>query len=299
MSSGGLAFWLFVVATSMKLLLFPTYKSTDFEVHRNWLAITYSLPLKDWYFEDTSQWTLDYPPFFAYFEWVLSQFAQLIDPKIVTTLSSEPYDTPQTVLFQRTTVILSDILLLIGCVKAASSFAQTPLQRLVCTGLILLSPVLFMIDHIHFQYNGFLLGILLLSLGCLGDNQPVIGGALYAALLMLKHLYLPLAPLYFLYLLRNYVLADTWGNGAASKATRLVLLGGAVLAVFAAALGPVLLAGGSPLAAAAQLAARLFPFQRGLVHAYWAPNAWALYLGADRLALAALRAARRAPDNRR
>ncbi|KAI5826106.1 glycosyltransferase family 57 protein, partial [Schizophyllum commune Tattone D] len=263
-----------VLSTAFKLLLFPTYRSTDFEVHRNWLAITHSLPISQWYYDTTSEWTLDYPPFFAYFEKLLSIPASFIDPKIVDVNNLE-YEAWSVIAYQRTTVILTELVLGAACLRLIRNSVDPATQRIIAASLFL-HPGFIIVDHIHFQYNGFMFGILLWSIIMAREGKRLASGILFAVLLNFKHIYMYLAPAYFVYLLRSFCLSPT----GRLQIKNFLSLANAVIAVFVTSLGPFMLMGQIP-----QLLSRLFPFKRGLNHAYWAPNVWALVTALDRVLL--------------
>ncbi|XP_036800286.1 probable dolichyl pyrophosphate Glc1Man9GlcNAc2 alpha-1,3-glucosyltransferase isoform X2 [Oncorhynchus mykiss] len=194
----------------LKCILINAYHSTDFEVHRNWLAITHSLPVSKWYHENTSEWTLDYPPLFAWFEYSLSHVAQHFDKEMLV-VQNLLYTSPATILFQRLSVIVTDIVFIYAVKECCRSVREEKGSKdllghpfFILAALLLWNFGLLIVDHIHFQYNGFLFGILLLSVA--------------------RHLQ-----------------------------------------------------GQLP-----QVLSRLFPFKRGLCHAYWAPNVWALYNMVDK-----------------
>uniref|UniRef100_A0ABI8AFX7 Alpha-1,3-glucosyltransferase n=1 Tax=Felis catus TaxID=9685 RepID=A0ABI8AFX7_FELCA len=236
--------------TLLKCLLIPTYHSTDFEVHRNWLAITHSLPVSQWYYEATSEWTLDYPPFFAWFEYALSHVAKYFDQEMLNVRNLN-YSSSRTLLFQRFSVIFTDALFVYAvhecckCIdgkKAGKELTEKP--KFILSVLLLWNFGLLIVDHIHFQYNGFLFGLMLLSIARLFQKRHMEGAFLFAVLLHFKHIYLYVAPAYGVYLLRSYCFTANKPDGSirwnSFSFVRVISLGLIVFLVSALSLGPFL-----------------------------------------------------------
>ena len=293
-----------ILVSCVKFLLIPFYRSTDFEVHRNWLAITHNLPVDRWYFDETSQWTLDYPPLFAWFERILSFFASKIlsSPELSLRISSSPVETKEILLFQRISVILADTVYLyavyqwIRFISGSIEFTgkwylfmmktkvtdeeeveeeveeEDCLQstwkdpRFMSTVLLVCSPGLLLVDHIHFQYNGFLLGFFLLSIVRMLEGRVVVSSVYFALLLHLKHIYVYAAPAFFIFILRNHCLDRHYNI----RLRTFLLVSASVSLVSLVSLSPF-------FDQLPQLLSRLFPFKRGLTHSFWAPNVWSVY----------------------
>lgn len=121
---------------------------------------------------------------------------------------------------------------------------------------------LLMIDHIHFQYNGFLYGVMLLSISYMlrvniiiirwksirhlipnyyFQDKYFLSAFWFCILLNLKHIYIYLAPAYFVYLLRHCCIRGAINFKNISSKTcfkNLLGLASIVVAVFLVAFMP-------------------------------------------------------------
>ena len=301
----------FLMSVCVKVLLFPPYRSTDFDVHRHWKAVTRHISSpREWYFDDSyvdTRHTLDYPPAFALLEffWANNPLTRTLlvhhwlDESCLSLLPDPPNGALQEVSkecisFMRLTVIASDGIFWLGAYVLATSVATKTYFPWKLFAPLVLHPALLWLDHVHFQYNGMMIGIWLLSMACLlranqhstSETGWLLGSAAsFACLLMLKHIYLTLAPWYTIYLFRRLCFQGK-PKELRFNVSRFLLLGTVTLTCLLLPLRPFLLDSTSPHSLPEfliQLFQRLFPFGRGLVHDYWAGNLWAFYAAVSKL----------------
>ena len=277
-------FAIFALVILLKIFLFPTSQSTDFEVHRNWKAITNSLPINEWYFYSKNKWTLDYPPLFAYLEYILGKISKFFDEEI-TNIERQNYSSTKCIIFMRSTVLLGDILLFFS-IKRFCKIINLNIQRYwILLFSIMFNAGLVIVDNIHFQYNGILFGILFLSLGSIAKKEYVLGAVFYCICICMKHIFLYFAPAYFLFYFHYIVINNLKKKKFKKLIINIILIGLGMLSVLLIAFLPFIVISikSKNLSQLIQIKERLFPLKRGLLHTYWAPNFWALYSLLDKI----------------
>jgi alpha-1,3-glucosyltransferase len=178
----------------------------DYEAQRHWMEITTHLPMSQWYFHDLEWWGLDYPPLTAYHSWVLGKVGSLINPAWFALFSSRGSDDANLKVFMRATVIVSEFF---TYVPAAIVFVRR-FSRLngvdtwnasLALVAILMQPATILIDHIHFQYNTVMLGLVLASMSSMLAERYKWAAVFFVAALGFKQMALYFAFAVFVYLL--------------------------------------------------------------------------------------------------
>lgn len=187
------------------------------------------------------------------------------------------YDSENTIIFMRLSVVITDSVLYVGSWMMLKRINfRTFIQRFSIFLLVLINSSLILVDHVHFQYNGILLGILFIAISFTGKN-PFLVTFFFGTLILMKHLFVSLLPVFMCAVICQAYSTKPRINSIVQLATIIAVALGLLFAAF----GPFVLMDGS--VQLYQMFKRLFPFDRGLIHAYWAPNIWAMYVFMDKV----------------
>lgn len=184
----------------------------------------------------------------------------------------------------RGSVIVTDIVLIAATWLYTSATKLTESQQMQVFMLVVFNGGLLLVDHVHFQYNGVMMGVLVLCIYLAQIQQYLLLAAAFSMLVLMKHLFVPLAPIFAVFLIQRHCFVQNSAGKTTFSVLRFLQMAAVAVTALAAAFGPFILQSNGA-EQMLQIFARLFPFGRGLVHAYWAPNFWALYCVADKLAL--------------
>ena len=287
----------------------------DYEAQRHWMEITVNLPINDWYRpcadNDLLYWGLDYPPLTAYTSFIFGSVARFLVPELVALRDSRGYESVETKLFMRLTVLVADAVLFMPVMFALSkqladretaaigsrqsvtaSSSLSPGQYFLYATTCLLAPGLLLIDHGHFQYNSVCLGFSLLALMLVSDDsrqqtlvlstRDIVGSICFCLALNFKQMTLYYAPVFFVHLLRKAISGVSLYKGVG----RVCQLGCTVLLSFSVLWLPLCYSNSfdgysSCAATLRQVLHRQFPFSRGIFEDKVANIWYALSVVAD------------------
>lgn len=178
----------------------------DYEAQRHWMEITTHLPIAQWYFHDLQWWGLDYPPLTAYHSWLMGKIGSAIDPSWFALYASRGIEEGNLKVFMRATVLISEYIVYIpAAVIFVRRFSrQQGVQTWdasLALAAILMQPATILIDHVHFQYNSVMLGLVLASASSVLAGRHMWSCVFFVAALGFKQMALYYAPAMFAYLL--------------------------------------------------------------------------------------------------
>ncbi|TVY73542.1 putative dolichyl pyrophosphate Man9GlcNAc2 alpha-1,3-glucosyltransferase [Lachnellula suecica] len=178
----------------------------DYEAQRHWMEVTTQLPVSQWYFHDLEWWGLDYPPLTAYHSWLLGKIGGIIDPSWFALHTSRGLEDPTLKVFMRATVIISEYLIYIPAAvifvrRLSKHHGVNTWNAAIALTAILMQPGTILVDHVHFQYNTVMLGLVLASMSSVLAGRFMWSCVFFVLALGFKQMALYYAPAMFAYLL--------------------------------------------------------------------------------------------------
>lgn len=233
----------------------------DYEAQRHWMEITVNLPVDEWYINSTrnnlTYWGLDYPPLTAYHMYLNGKIAKLINPSWVQLNTSAGIESYDHKLFMRSTVLVSDLVILYPALLVLYLFGETKLSiDPAAIVLNLFLPALIIIDHGHFQYNCVSLGLCLLAIFFLQSNRLVACTVAFCFALNYKQISLYYAIPFFVFMLAKI----STRSGVLMKLRLFTFLSLAVVATFTLCWSPFI----GNMSSMQAVFKRIFPVDRGL-----------------------------------
>ena len=182
----------------------------DYEAQRHWMELTLHTPLSQWYthtkLNDLQYWGLDYPPLTAFQSWVCGRWMRWMEPASVALTTSRGWESYHSKLAMRATVIVSDLLFTLPAVHLfvrafyGREKGGNGARNAWATALIVLAPGPILIDHGHFQYNNWSLGLTTYAVAAILNGKHVCGSVLFTLSLCHKQMSLYHAPAFFAHL---------------------------------------------------------------------------------------------------